>query len=578
MDATLLCQQWLDDPKIDKKSKDELRAIANNSTEIEDRFYRSLEFGTAGLRGILGVGTNRINQYVVARTSEGYARYVCSQEGAAKQGVVIAYDSRNESVEFAQVAAQVLTAQGIEVRLFDTLHSVPQLSFAIGYYQCFGGIVITASHNPAIYNGYKVYGSNGAQISPVIAEKITEQIEAIDSYTSTKRMPLVEAQQLGLLTYIGNEVDNAYYDYVQSLVIQPSILNIAKQFKVVYTPLNGTGNIPVRHILQTLGIENVYVVQEQESPDGDFPTLEAPNPELISSYVLAKELAMQHQADLILATDPDADRLGVVVCAKDGSMTILNGNQIGYLMGEYILSQRAALGTLPDNALIVRSIVTGNMLDAIAKQYDVAIHEVLTGFRYIGEQVDQYTRSGEFSFVFGFEESNGYLSGTKVRDKDAIGALVLITEIAAYYAQKDMTLLDALHALYKTYGYYGNAVANFALQGKKGMDNIQAAMQSLRDDPPTSLGHYQIEVIRDYQIGTIYRCQTGDVEKISLPKSDALYYELAQQTWLCVRPSGTEPKLKFYANTHAENQTEADEKLTYLIKKMQVRLQPWLSI
>lgn len=578
MNAQETYQNWLENPHIDENSKNELRSIAGQSAEIEDRFFQSLQFGTAGLRGILGVGTNRMNEYVVARTTQGYANYLLTQPDAARRGIAIAYDSRRKSREFAEIAASVLTANGIHVFMFDTLHAVPQLSFAIGYYQCMGGIVITASHNPADYNGYKVYGPNGAQISPETASAITKQIESLLSYTEAKKIPLPDAKTNHLLTLIGEEADQAYYNYLKGLIINPDAISIAKAFKVVYTPLNGTGNIPVRHILHDLGIENVYVVAEQEHPDGRFPTLEAPNPELSSTYQLAQKLAEEKGADLILATDPDADRLGVVVRDANQHYTILSGNQIGYLLGHYILSQRALQSTLPSNALVIRSIVSGNMLDAIASGFGATTHEVLTGFRYIGEQVDQYAKTGEYTFQFGFEESYGYLNGTKVRDKDAIGAVLLVIEVASHYAQKGLTLLEALDTLYTQYGCYQDTVKSFTLKGKDGMADIQAAMQSLRDDPPLRFGKYPIVCIRDYLSRKQHNPFTGEVLPIALPQSDVLYFEFHDRAWVCVRPSGTEPKLKLYANVLADSKEQAQEKLAVLIQSLEVRLQPWLTI
>lgn len=578
MNAQDIYQQWLDDPNIDEDSKSELLSISGQHPEIEDRFFQPLHFGTAGLRGVLGAGTNRMNQYVVARATQGYANYLLTQEGASSRGIAIAYDSRIKSREFAEITASVLAANGIRVFMFDTLHAVPQLSFAIGYYQCMGGVVITASHNPAEYNGYKVYGSNGAQIPPEIASAITKQIESLASYTDAKQMPLAEAAEKHLLTIMGDEVDQAYYDYLKGLILNPDAITVAKAFKVVYTPLNGTGNIPVRHLLHDLGIENVYIVAEQEHPDGRFPTLEAPNPELSSSYTLAQALAEKKGADLILATDPDADRLGVVVRDKKGAYTILSGNQIAYLLGHYILSQRAQKNALPENALIVRSIVSGNMLDEIAARFGATMHEVLTGFRYIGEQVDEYAKTGEYSFQFGFEESYGYLNGTKVRDKDAIGAVLLVIEAASHYAQKGLNLLEALDELYKEYGCYQDAVKSFTLRGRDGMKNIQAAMQSLREEPPRHFGEYPVVCMRDYLSRKQYDYVQGDVLPLALPSSDVLYFGFEKNAWICVRPSGTEPKLKFYANVLADSKEQAEKKLTILIQSLEVRLQPWLTI
>lgn len=571
-------QRWLNDPLIAQQDKDELLSIAQDDKEIEDRFYTSLQFGTAGLRGILGIGTNRMNRYVVSMTTQGYANYLKQHRPHdLHRGIAIAYDSRNKSEEFARITAAVLTGNGIKTYLFDTLHSVPQLSFTIGYLKCIGGVVITASHNPAVYNGYKVYSENGAQIPPDIAQAITEQIEQVTSLNMVKQIDLTEAQQQGILEIIGEAIDQAYYDYVTSLSINLKVLESAKQFRIVYTPLNGSGNVPVRKVLSLAGIENVFVVPEQEHPDGNFSTLEGPNPELHSSYKLAIALAKEKGADLILATDPDADRLGVAVVKPDGEIEILTGNQIASLILQYMLSQKQMLGTLPDNGLVVKSFVTTCMIDAITKYYGVTMHETLTGFRFIGEQVDECAKTHEHTFLFGCEESFGYLSGDKVRDKDAICAVLLIAEVAAYYAQRGLNLLDGLQEIYKQFGFYQERVENFVLPGKSGMEQIQSAMSHLRAHPPKTLGGSDVIFLRDYAKQTRFDFQNATQMPIDLPISDALYFELANSAWLCVRPSGTEPKLKVYASIKAKSAESAQQMLEELLADFDCITTPFLS-
>lgn len=578
MDSQSKYQQWLDDPNIDESTKDELRKIKNDPAEIEDRFYTELEFGTAGLRGILGAGINRMNEYVVARATEGYANYLLGLEGAREKGVILSYDSRRRSREFAERTAEVLLAKGIPVYMFSTLHGVPLLSFGLQYYHCIGGILITASHNPPEYNGYKVYGENGAQIPPDIAQKVTRSILAVQSFSSAPRMPIEEGEKKGLFHWIGEEVDQKYYDYVESLVVNPEAIKAAKDFRLVYTPLNGTGNVPLRRLFSDLGIEQVFIVPEQENPEGGlFPTLpEGPNPELKSSYKLALALAKEKGADLILATDPDADRLGVVFCKKD-DFYILTGNQIGSLLGHYILSQKAALGSLPENALVVRSIVTSKRLDAIAKKYDTTLHEVLTGFRYVGEEIDAAVKSGEFSFQFGYEEAFGYVVGDKVRDKDAVCAALLLLESASYYEQKGMTLLDALNELDELYGYFRDGAKSFTLKGKIGLEKIQNAMTSLRENPPKELAGCEVLALRDYESRQRRELKSGEKQPISLPTSNVLYFEM-DDAWICARPSGTEPKLKIYAEAKENSADAAQQKCDALLQSMSEFLQEYLQM
>lgn len=568
MDYRVEYQAWLDDEAIDEETKVELRKIADDEKEIEDRFYTHLSFGTAGLRGVIGAGNNRMNRYVVARATQGYANYLLSIDGAKEKGVAIAYDSRRFSEDFALETACVLCGNGIRVFLFDTLHAVPQLSFALQYYDCAGGVVITASHNPKQYNGYKVYGENGAQIPPDVAGAITASIESVSGFSSIRRMDKEQTLTSGLLMMIGEEVDRAYFEYIESLSVNPSIMSKAEQFQVVYTPLNGAGNVPVRHVLNSLGIRNLYVVPQQEYPDPEFATLTGPNPELPDTFDLAIALAEEKGAELILATDPDADRLGVAVKDAKGEFCVLSGNQIGCLLLHYILSQKKAQGTLPPNALVVKSIVSTSMADKIAEKHGVAMEEVLTGFRYIGEKIDKSVKSKTQSFVFGFEESYGYLAGTRVRDKDAICACLLLTEAAAYYASRSMTLLDGLHELYELYEYYGECVRNYMFYGIEGLEQIRQIMTHLRENPPESIAGLKVLALRDYQAGIRKDLRTGQTKHLDMPESEVLYFEL-EEFWLCVRPSGTEPKLKIYANGCAQSSEAVQGKLEEMMWELE---------
>lgn len=568
-------QAWLADALVDEGIKEELRTIAADEKEIEDRFYKELEFGTAGLRGVIGAGTNRMNRLIVGKATQGYAQYLQGIAGAAEKGVTIAYDSRHCSDVFAKEAALVLCGNGIKVNLFEGMRAVPQLSFALQLLGSAGGIVITASHNPKQYNGYKVYGANGAQIGPETAEKVMCCIAEVQSFGQIRRMEESQALKQGLLRMIGKEVDEEYYSYVESLVLDRECMRKASSLRLVYTPLYGTGSRPVQRVLGDMGVENVFVVPQQAEPNGDFPTVQAPNPESPDAFDLAAKLADEKQADLILATDPDADRLGVAVRTAEGGFRVLTGNQIGGLMLHYILKTRKERGTLPENGLVCKSIVTSNLANAIAKDFNVRIEEVLTGFRYIGEKVDACANKGEGSFLFGFEESYGYLCGTRVRDKDAINGALTITEVAAYYASRGMSLEDGLRELFEKYGYYKEAVKSYTLYGKEGLEKIAGAMNALRQKAPGEIGGYKVSAVRDYQQQT--RVQGTKQEAINLPKSNVLYYEMEEGSWVCVRPSGTEPKLKVYVNGCAVTEEQTDQKLQKMLKGMDELLQQWLA-
>ena len=574
MHYRLAYEQWLADPAIDSETKSELRALAQDDKEIEDRFYRELEFGTAGMRGVIGAGTNRMNIYTVAKATQGFANHLRGVSGAAERGIAIAYDSRRKSDAFAREAALVLCANGIRVFLFDDMRSVPQLSFTLRYLKCIGGIVITASHNPKQYNGYKVYWEQGAQIGPELANELTRAISAVESFADIKRMSEDDAKAAGLLVTIGEKEDDAYFAATESLSIDRELV-AHSDCKMVYTPLHGTGYKPVRRILGDIGIRHLYIVEEQAQPDPDFSTVSAPNPEAPDAFDLAKKLGDKVGANLLIATDPDSDRLGVAVRQKDGTFCTLSGNQIGCLLMHYILLRKKEKGRLSPNTLVVKSIVSTNMANAIAKRFGVEIAEVLTGFRFVGEKIVECEKSGK-QFEFGFEESFGFLAGTFVRDKDAICAAMLVAELAAYYNKRGMTLIDAIFELYELYGCYREHVKSYTLYGKEGMEKIQQAMKSLREAVPAKIGEYAVKAVRDYKSRRYTVLATHDQLPIGLPSSDVLYFEMADGSWVCVRPSGTEPKLKVYANGAEKTEKAADAKLNTLIEGIETILSPYL--
>lgn len=556
---------WLSNPYFDENTKDELRSIAEDDNEIKERFYKDLEFGTAGLRGIIGAGTNRMNIYTVRKATQGLANYIMKNGGQAK-GVAIAYDSRRMSPEFADEAALCLAANGIKAYVFESLRPTPELSYAVRTLGCIAGINITASHNPPEYNGYKVYWEDGAQITPPHDKGIMDEVEAVTDYNTVKTMGLEEAKKAGLYEVIGQEVDDGYIAKLKKQVIhQDSIDAVGKELKIVYSPLHGTGNIPARRILKELGFENVYVVKEQELPDGEFPTVSYPNPEAKEAFELGLALAKEVDADLVLATDPDADRLGVYVKdAKSGEYKVLTGNMSGCLLADYEIGQRKEVSGLPDDGYLIKTIVTSNLADAIAKGYDIGLIEVLTGFKYIGQQILGFETTGKGTYLFGFEESYGCLIGTYARDKDAIVATMALCEAAAYYKTKGKTLWDAMVDMYDKYGYYKDDIQSITLKGIEGLQKIQEILETLRKNPPMEVGGYKVLKVRDYQADTIKDVATGDVAQTGLPKSNVLYYDLMDDAWLCVRPSGTEPKVKFYYGIKGSSLKDADEKSSKL--------------
>ena len=563
---------WCTAPYFDEQTKEELKAIEGEEKEIEDRFYKELAFGTGGLRGVIGAGTNRMNIYTVRKATQGLANYIIKQRGE-KKGLAIAYDSRNMSPEFAKETALCMAGNGIKAYLFDSLRPTPELSFALRQLGCIAGVVITASHNPAEYNGYKVYWEDGAQITYPKDEEIITEVNRVTDYVSVKSITEEEAKQKGLLEYIGKEMDDRYMEALKQLVLsKDAIKNQAKSLKIVYTPLHGTGNIPVRRILKELGFEQVWVVKEQELPDGNFTTVPYPNPEDKKAFELALQLAKEVDADLILATDPDADRLGIYAKdSKTGEYKSFTGNMSGALILEYELSRRKELKSLPKNGAIVTTIVSGKMAKEIAKAYDVTLIETLTGFKYIGEQIKLFEQKKDYEFLFGYEESYGCLVGTHARDKDAVVAVMALCEAAAYYKEKGMDLCEQMNHLYETYGYYKEELVTVTLKGQDGAKKIQSMMEQIRKNPPTNVGDYQVEEFRDYKEGTRKNMADGTKKETGLPKSNVLYFQLEQGAWCCVRPSGTEPKIKFYIGVRGESLEGAStslQALTEAVKNM----------
>ena len=569
MDYKKVYEEWLANPYFDEATKEELRAIEGDEKEIKERFYADLEFGTAGLRGIIGAGTNRMNVYTVRKATQGLANYIKSV-GAQEKGVAIAYDSRHMSPEFADEAALCLAANGIKAYVFESLRPTPELSFAVRTLKCTAGINVTASHNPPEYNGYKVYWEDGAQITPPHDTGIMAEVKAVTDYANVKTMDKDAAVTAGLYEVIGANIDDPYIEALKSQVIHwDSIREVSKDLKIVYTPLHGTGNIPARRVLKELGFEHVYVVKEQELPDGDFPTVSYPNPEAEEAFELGLKLAKEVDADLVLATDPDADRLGVHVKDKDGVYHTLTGNMSGCLLEEYELSQRkAANGSLPEDGAVVSTIVTTNMAGTIARSYGLRFIEVLTGFKYIGEQIKFFEQSGAHNYVFGLEESYGCLAGTYARDKDACVAVMMLCEVAAYYKQQGKTLWDAMVDMYEEYGYYKEGLATMTLKGIDGAKEIQTMMTNFRENPPKELGGFKVLVVRDYKADVRVDLVSGEKSATGLPSSNVLYYELENNAWCCVRPSGTEPKIKFYFGVKGTSLEDAAKKLEKLKNAM----------
>lgn len=555
-------KKWCEDTYFDEATRAELKAIEGNDKEIQERFYKDLEFGTGGLRGIIGAGTNRLNIYTVSKATQGFANYIIKQgEEAVKKGVAIAFDSRRMSPEFAEITALVLNGNGIKTYIYPSLRPTPMLSFAVRELNCTGGVVITASHNPPEYNGYKVYWADGGQVPYPRDEAIIEEVNAVTDFHTIKTANKDEAVKAGLFNVIGEEVDEAFDKNVLAQIVNPEIIKEQHDLKIVYTPIHGSGNKPVRRVLEKAGFENVTVVPEQELPDSEFTTVGYPNPENPAVFELAIKLAEKIDADIILGTDPDCDRVGAVVKTKDGSYTVLTGNMTGTLICNYICSQKAKLGTLPKNGALVSTIVSSEMTKAIAKKYNLAYFDVLTGFKYIGEKIKEFEQTGDYQYVFGFEESYGCLSGTYARDKDAVVASLLICEMAAYYKSRGMSLYDGLMELYDTYGVYKEIIHSITLKGIEGIENMKKIMDTLRKDAPSEIAGVKVTETRDYLENKIVDVATGKVSPTNLPKSNVLYFTLADDTWFCVRPSGTEPKIKIYFGTKADTVENAEKKI-----------------
>ena len=565
-------QKWLANPIFDQKTKEELESIKGNEAEIKDRFYKDLEFGTAGLRGIIGAGTNRMNKYTVGKATQGLANFI-KKEGGEQRGVAISFDSRIMSEEFSKEVALCLNANGIKTYRFESLRPVPELSFAVRELGCIAGIMITASHNPPEYNGYKVYWEDGAQIVAPKDQLIIQEVNQIEDFSVIKTMKQEDAEKEGLYHEIGSEIDQKYYQQLEKLVLNPEIIHeVQKDLKIVYTPLHGTGNIPVRTVLKELGFENVYVVKEQELPDGKFPTVDYPNPEDPKAFALALKLAKEVDADIILATDPDADRLGIFTKdTKTGEYKTFTGNMTALLIAEYELSQKKEKGILPANGAIIKTIVSSNLTDAIAQEYQMKLFEVLTGFKYIGEKIKEFEQTGKYEYVFGFEESYGCLIGTHARDKDGIVAVMALCEAAAYYKKQGLSLWDQMIRIYEKYGYYKEEQISIVLKGADGAEQIKQMMEKMRNHPPKQIGKYTVKEIRDYQRNEVLDVTTGKTTETGLPKSNVLYYDLGDGAWCCARPSGTEPKIKFYIGVKENSMEEAEKevkKLAEELKKM----------
>ena len=564
-------KEWLNNPVFDEETKKELKSIENNDEEIKDRFYKDLEFGTAGLRGIVGIGTNRMNKYTVGKATKGLANYII-KKGGQKRGVAIAYDCRHMSTEFSKQAALILNANGIKTYLFEDLRPTPELSFAVRNLNCIAGIVVTASHNPPEYNGYKVYWDDGAQISAPVDSEITEEINKITDYSMINMISEEEAKDRGLHLIIGKEIDDKYIQSLKTMSLhKEAVEQVADDFKIVYTPLNGTGNKLANRILKEIGFKNIYVVEEQKDPNGDFPTLEYPNPEDPKAFKLALELAEKVDADIVLANDPDADRIGLhVKDSKTGKYILFNGNMIGLSIAEYLIAENKAKGTLKPNTALIKTIVSSNMTDQICKYNGVKLYETLTGFKNIASVMKSLEKEGKYTSIMGYEESYGCLVGDYARDKDGIVAVMLLCEAAAYYKTKGMTLWDKMQEMYSRYGYYKEKQISVVLKGADGAQKIKDMMDNLRENPISKIGDYEVIGIKDVKLSTYKNMRTGEISNIDLPKSNVLYYEMENDYWCAVRPSGTEPKIKFYIGVKGSSMENAEEELNKLEKGLQV--------
>ena len=570
MDYLEKYNSWLKNPVIDEETKEELKKIEGNNTEIEERFYKDLEFGTAGLRGIIGNGSNRMNKYTVGKATQGLANYILKNNPQNK-GVAISYDSRHMSKEFSEITSLCLNANGIKTYVFEELRPVPELSYAVRELNCIAGVMITASHNPPKYNGYKVYWEDGAQIVAPIDKGIIDEVNKIGDFANIKTMDKQEAIDNGLYNVIGKEFDDKFIEQLKALVLNPDIIKeMSKDLKIVYTPLHGTGGKPVKRILSELGFENVYIVPEQEKPNGDFPTVDYPNPEDLKAFKLALELAKKVDADVVVANDPDADRLGVYSKdVKSGEYKSFTGNMSALLIAEYELSQKRLQGKIPENGALITTIVSSNLASAIAKEYNLKYIEVYTGCKNIGAKMREFDQTHENRFMFGFEESNGCLVGDYARDKDGIGAVMAICEAAAFYKKQGYTIWDQMNNIYKKYGYYKEKTIAIVREGIKGAEEIKQIMENIRNNPPTRLGNYDVIEFRDYKIDKIKNFKTGEERKTGLPESNVLYFDLENSAWCAVRPSGTEPKIKFYIGVKEHTEEKAEENLNKLVEAVE---------
>ncbi|GAB6991310.1 phospho-sugar mutase [Paenibacillus pini] len=558
-------QRWLQDPYIDDETKQELQQLEGQPKELEDRFYKELEFGTGGLRGIIGAGSNRINRYTVGKATQGFACYINEEYGTAegRPSVVIAHDSRHFSPEFTLEAALVLAGNGIVAKLFSSLRPTPQLSFSVRDLQATGGIVVTASHNPPEYNGYKVYNASGGQLVPDEAERVISYIQQVDSFAAVKRMDQAEAEEQGLLVWLGEPEDKAFVRTVADTSVNASLIqsSLGQDFEIVYTPLHGTGNIPVQQVLQTVGFTNVHVVPEQEQPDPEFSTVKSPNPEEREAFTLAMKLGSELNADILIGTDPDCDRMGAVVRDHNGEYVVLSGNQSGALMIHYLLSQLQESGRMPANGAVIKTIVTSEMGAAIARHYGAEVFNTLTGFKYIGEKMDEFEQTGDYTYLFGYEESYGYLAGNYARDKDAVLASLLICEAGAYYKAQGKTLYAVLQELYEQFGYFQEKLESRTLKGKDGLAQIQSMMSNWRETPPQSVAGVSVQEVLDYSQGLN-----------GLPKENVLKYMLTDGSWFCLRPSGTEPKIKVYFAVCGDSLSDAEGRIQKLSAEVMARV------
>ena len=575
-EATKQLEYWLNDEYFDEETKQELLAIRNDEAEVEDRFYRELEFGTGGLRGVIGAGTNRMNKYTVRKATQGLANYIKKHGGpdAPKKGVAISFDCRRFSPEFADETALCLAANGIKAYVSDILRPTPELSFALREFGCIAGVMVTASHNPPEYNGYKVYWEDGAQVTPPHDTGIISEVVAITDYHEVKTMSKEDAIAQGLYVSFGEEIDDKYMVELKKQIIHKDVIDeMADKFTIVYSPFNGTGNLPVRRVLKELGFKNVFVVPEQEKPDPNFTTLAYPNPEDPKAFELALKLAKEKDADIVLATDPDADRLGIYAKdSKTGEYIPFTGNMSGMLIGEYILRERTANGTMPKDPAFVTTIVTTNLAHAVTKAYGVKEIDVLTGFKYIGEQIKIFEQTGSNNYVFGLEESYGCLAGTHARDKDAVVAVMMLAEVAAYCKKQGITIWDMMISMYEKYGYYKESQLAITKKGKEGLEEIAQMMEKLRNDPPAEFGDLKVEKFYDYKTGKTKDLKSGEEGTTGLPVSNVLYFELENDSWCCARPSGTEPKIKFYMGIKGTSLDDAAAKLDALTEAVKAHI------